>query len=197
MVLGAKSGIVSRKPPRSSATTCSPASVSSFARMLPVQPNPTIATSLGGSLFAMSCLPDAGVAAGDAHERHVELPAVLVDLRDVVVARAGEADELPADEVLVAAVDRIGEEAFDSVHDQDLEEFLAEVAGNLHLALLERVQEVVLRLRVELREGAVSLRLLEVLVDLRDRRAIELRGREAQLVALLVGARLPRPLHVP
>src|SRR5690348_6173346 len=103
--------MVARKPPRSSATTCRPTSVSSFARIDAVQPKPTSTTSLGGSLLAMSRLPDAGVAPGDAHIRHVELLAELVDLCHVVVARPRKTDELPADEVLVPAVDRIGEEA--------------------------------------------------------------------------------------
>src|SRR5690348_6358616 len=144
--------MVSRNPPRSSASTCRPASVSSFARMLAVHPNPTSTTSTEGRRVAMSRLLRRGVAARDAHERHVVFPAVLADLGHVVVARSRKPDELPADEVAVAAVDGIGEEALDGVHDEDLEELLAEVPGDLRLALLERVQEVVLAPCVELCE---------------------------------------------
>src|SRR5437879_3268978 len=48
-----KSGWVSRQPPRSRPTTLRPASASSFARMVPVRPTPTVTTSTGFSLVAM------------------------------------------------------------------------------------------------------------------------------------------------
>src|SRR5882762_105708 len=48
-----KSGCVSRQPPRSRPTTLSPESASSFARMVPVSPTPTVTTSTGFSLVAM------------------------------------------------------------------------------------------------------------------------------------------------
>src|ERR1051325_11731507 len=44
----AKSGLVERMPTRSSAPTRIPASLSSFARMTPVHPRPTMATSTSG-----------------------------------------------------------------------------------------------------------------------------------------------------
>jgi hypothetical protein len=50
----AKSLSVERMAPRSSATTFNPASVSSFARMPPVQPSPTMTASTSFSLVAMS-----------------------------------------------------------------------------------------------------------------------------------------------
>jgi len=48
-----KSGTVSRQPPRSSASTLAPASVSSCAMTEAVQPKPTSTTSTSGSLFAI------------------------------------------------------------------------------------------------------------------------------------------------
>jgi hypothetical protein len=41
--------------------------------------------------------------------------AVLLDFVDVVVARPGKADQLPAGEIAVAAVDRVGEKALAGV----------------------------------------------------------------------------------
>src|SRR4051812_2780350 len=53
----AKSGSVSRQRPRSRPTTRSPASASSLARIVPVNPTPTITASTGFSRLAMSVLP--------------------------------------------------------------------------------------------------------------------------------------------
>src|SRR5258705_11460248 len=93
--------------PRSSATTLSPASVSSFARMPPVQPRPTITTSTSLSFVAMCRPPSAHVRNADRFigERLVlELLDVLPMHRD----RAREADQPPAGLVAVAAMDRVG-----------------------------------------------------------------------------------------
>src|SRR6476646_8884331 len=133
----AKSGSVSRQRPRSRPTTCNPASESSLARMVPVRPTPTTTASTGFSLVAMSVLP---------HEQHVLRMAVLVErrlaLEDVddrdrqrVVRHAmlldmlridgrdaRKADQLPADLVPVAAVDRVGEKALDRIVEQQVEE---------------------------------------------------------------------------
>src|SRR5437899_9372091 len=97
--------------PRSSATTLSPASVSSLARMPPVQPRPTITTSTSLSFVAMCRPPSAHVrnADGIIGERLVlEFLDVLAMHRD----RAREADQPPAGLVAVAAMDRISEHAF-------------------------------------------------------------------------------------
>src|SRR6267142_2625179 len=53
----AKSVCVSRQPPRSRPTTLRPVSASSFARMVPVRPTPTVTTSTGLTLVATSVLP--------------------------------------------------------------------------------------------------------------------------------------------
>src|SRR3954469_2621638 len=96
--------------PRSSATTFSPASVSFFARMPPVQPRPTITTSTSLSFVAMCLPPSAHVrnADGIIGERLVlELLDVLAMHRD----RAWKADQPPAGLVAVAAMDRVSEHA--------------------------------------------------------------------------------------
>ncbi len=54
-----KSGTVSRQPPRSSASTLAPASVSSCAITEAVQPKPTSTTSTSGSFFAIRDFPRA------------------------------------------------------------------------------------------------------------------------------------------
>src|SRR5579859_4533495 len=97
--------------PRSSATTFRPASVSSFARMPPVQPNPTMTTSTSLSFVVM--------AVSLAHIRDADglvgewLVAIL---RDVVAMHrddAGKSDDGPSGLVTVAAVNRIGIHALD------------------------------------------------------------------------------------
>src|SRR3954470_21124412 len=97
--------------PRSSATTFNPASASSFARMPPVQPRPTITTSTSLSFVAMCRSPSAHVRNADRFigERLVlEFFDVLAMYRD----RAREADQPPAGLVAVAAMDRVGKHAF-------------------------------------------------------------------------------------
>src|SRR6476646_9654626 len=126
MKVGAKSVGVSRQTPRSSASTFSPASVSSWPRMAAVHPKPTSTTSTPGSLRAISA-SIAGVpfgAALQADGRQGEALAVFADELSVVVSRAGEADHLPSCHVAIAAIDRIGEKPFDRVLQEDAEEGL-------------------------------------------------------------------------
>src|SRR4051812_4974188 len=96
--------------PRSSATTFMPPSVSSFAKMPPVQPRPTITTSVSLSLVAMSIPPSAHVR--DRQWIVVELLVAVID--DVLLIHLDdpwEADHLPSGLVAVAPVDRVGERA--------------------------------------------------------------------------------------
>src|SRR5690349_20551864 len=133
----AKSGSVSRQRPRSRPTTCNPASASSLARMVPVKPTPTTTASTGFSFVAMSVLPHeqcvlrmavlveralALEKVDDGDGQRVVRHAVLVDVLRIDRRDAGKADQLPADLVAVAAVDRIGEEALDGVVEQQVEE---------------------------------------------------------------------------
>src|SRR5713101_2178404 len=70
-----KSGSVSRQRPRSRPTTLRPESASSFARIVPVRPTPTVTTSTGLSWVAMS---DPRLVV----EHHMDRVAVLVHPRD-------------------------------------------------------------------------------------------------------------------
>src|SRR5262245_20210151 len=98
-------------PPRSRATTFKPAAVNSFASMPPVQPKPTMTASTSFILVAMS-------SSVSAHIRDAErIGAVLLvaELFHVLIMHgdhSGEADDLPARLVPVAAVDRVGKHAF-------------------------------------------------------------------------------------
>src|SRR4030095_6650289 len=105
-----KSGSVSRQRPRSRPTTLRPASASSFARIVPVRPTPTIATSTGFSRVAMSVLSGQHDVLGmpvlvgfgpalehvrDRYRLNVVGYAVLVDERGVHRRDAPEAGPLP------------------------------------------------------------------------------------------------------
>src|SRR5713101_8570147 len=101
-------------PPRSRATTFSPAALSSLASIPPVQPRPTRTTSTSFSLVVMSFSPSAHVRDADRIDR-VFLVAKLLDVLIVHRDHPGEADQLPARLVAVAAVDRVGEHALHDV----------------------------------------------------------------------------------
>src|SRR5712672_1956540 len=98
--------------PRSSATTFNPASTSSFARMPPVQPRPTITTSTSLSLVAMCRPPSAHVRNAD----RIIGERLVIEFLDVIAMKRDhdrEADQSPACLVAVAAMDRVCEHAFD------------------------------------------------------------------------------------
>src|ERR1043166_752987 len=88
-----------------------PASVSSLARVPPVQPGPTMTTSTSLSLVAM--------ARPSTHVRDAERPgrerlaAILLDMIAMHRDDAGKAHDGPARLVAVAAVDRIRIHALD------------------------------------------------------------------------------------
>src|SRR5471032_1063674 len=88
-----------------------PASVSSLARMPPVQPSPTMTTSTSLSFVAM--------ARHSTHVRNADrlvgerLAAILLDMIAMHRDGAGKADDRPSGLVAVAAIDRIGIDAFD------------------------------------------------------------------------------------
>src|ERR1700710_1915820 len=88
-----------------------PASVSSLARMPPVQPSPTMTTSTSLSFVVM--------ARPSTHVRDAErlvrewFAAILLDVIAMHRDDAGKADDGPARLVAVTAVDRVGIHAFD------------------------------------------------------------------------------------
>src|SRR6185503_19030487 len=140
------------------AMTSSPWSVSSFAMIEPVQPRPTMTTSLCGSLRAMSARLRCPVGtAGDGDGRQREAFVMPVDPVEVIVAGAGEADHLPGDHVAVAAVDRVGKEALLDVLERLLEESLAVGAFQLGLAAFEPLEQFVLVVVGQLREMLAAL----------------------------------------
>src|ERR1700710_673797 len=98
-------------PPRSSATTFMPASVSSLARMPPVQPSPTMTTSTSLS-FVVMAYPSTHVRDADRFIRE-RLAAILLHMIAMHRDDAGKADDGPARLVAVAAVYRIGIHALD------------------------------------------------------------------------------------
>src|SRR6185437_15819525 len=142
--------------------------------MLAVQPKPTSTTSTGGSRVAMSGILHArAIAAEQAHRRHRVALAVLVDFRDVVVARSGKADQLPPGKIAVSTVHRIGEKPLDRV-----------------------LQQLVLFGGIELGERTLAI-LAAPCIDVGYPRAVELRRRQLELIALFLRALFPRTLHVP
>jgi len=123
--------------------------------------------------------------------------AILGNLVDVVVARPGESDQTPAGEVAVAAVHRIGEKAFLRVLQKHAEEALGRHIGELDVALLQPGENLILIGRRQGGEGLAGVGAPAMVVDVADRDAIKLRGRQLELVPLLIGSFQPGTLHVP
>src|SRR6476661_2111635 len=78
--------------------------------------------------------------------------AVLFDFRDIVVARTGEPDQLPAREIAVAAIDRIREKTFIGVLPEHREELFGRGAHQFDLALLEAMKNFILIVYAEFRK---------------------------------------------
>src|SRR5215475_10481381 len=181
--------------PRSSATTFKPASASSLARMPPVQPRPTITTSTSLSFVAMCRPPSAHVRNADRiiGERLVlEFFDVLPMHRD----RTREADQLPSGLVAIAAMDRVGEHAFNHGligHGPELAH--RKPALEVDAAGREPLQHL-LALRFSELVEALVVGLTAVRIRGSDAGAIELRRCQRQLVALARHALLPRALHI-
>src|ERR1700691_2161217 len=128
--------------------TSRPASVSSCARIDPVQPSPMITTSLGGSLVVMFSA-SLRRPLGAPREAHGGMGITLVVPAHpvaVVVAGAGIADHFPAAHILVAAVDRVREESFLRVLQQGLEEELAIGSFEPHFSCFQPTEQLILPL---------------------------------------------------
>src|SRR5882757_6209334 len=108
---GMKVVALERGAPRSSATTFMPASVSSLARMPPVQPSPTTTTSTSLSFVVMT-RPSTHVRDAERLVRE-RLAAIFLDVIAMHGDDAGKADDRPSGLVAVAAIDRIGIHALD------------------------------------------------------------------------------------
>src|SRR5215469_1725747 len=125
----------------------------------PTAPMPTMTTSVF-SIAMVRALPSCplgvgpGLQPGDGHAGK-RLFARKVGAR-VEELCAREADELPAGEVLVAAVDRVGEHAFHGMGAQSVEERLRGRECELaRLALFQRADHFVLLGGAELHERLV------------------------------------------
>src|SRR5579872_3015834 len=181
--------------PRSSATTFNPASVSSLARMPPVQPRPTMTTSTSGSLVAMARAPS-------AHVRDAERLAgewLVTVMRDVITMDrddSGKADDCPSGLVAVAAIDRVGIHALDhGLIQRRPEHPHRQAAVESDLAGGEPGQHL-LPLVCSDPVECVAVGLAAMRIGCRDAGAVELGRRQWQLVALCRSAEFPRSLHI-
>src|SRR5256885_2434692 len=115
-------------------------------------------------------------------------------MRRVDGRHAREADQLPADLVAVAAIDRIGKEALQRVGEQHVEEELRAHALQFDLAAVQATQHfILLRCRERAEAAAVLLRAMGI--RLADADAVHLLRRERRLIALLRRALGPRALR--
>src|SRR5215813_7180249 len=119
-VVSVNSSFGLRSAPRSSPTTVSPALVSSRAMMAPVHPMPTMTASTSLSLVAI--VASLREIRQRARRRDVALVEILFDHVLVGGRQAREAEHLPSRLVAVAAIHRVGEEAFHHHAVQAIEE---------------------------------------------------------------------------
>src|SRR5882757_4695264 len=180
--------------PRSSATTFRPASVSSLARMPPVQPSPTMTTSTSLSFMVMA-RPSTHVRDADRLGRE-RLASIFLHMVAMHRNDAGKTDDRPSCLVAIAAVDRVGIDAFDhglikrrpeSPHRQPVVE--SDFSGG-------QTDQYLLALRDFDPVKRFAVRLAAMRVGRLDAGTIELRGRQRQLKTLARGALLPGALHV-
>src|SRR5499433_1727169 len=163
--------------------------------MPPVQPKPTMTASTSFILFAMSSSVSAHV--GDAERvGGIFLVAKLLDVLIMHGDHSGEADDLPACLIPVAAVNRVGKHAFhDGLIHRGEEDARRRSVFERNLAGLE-TQEKLLALAL----GGLLDTLAESFdaerVGGRNAGAIQFRGCERKLIALARHAKLPRALHV-
>src|SRR6266480_915187 len=131
----------------------------------------------------------------DRYRHGVVRHAVLIDMRRVDGRHAREADQLPADLVAVAAIDRIGKEALQRVREQHVEEELRAHRLQLDLAAVQAAQHFIL-LRWRERAEAVAVLFRAMGIHLPDADAVHLLRRERRLIALLRRALGPWALAI-
>src|SRR5215472_1696798 len=124
--------------------TFMPALPSSAARIPPAAPTPTMTTSVFSVAMA-HILPSAGLGLQTNDGQPREWSAALHVRRGELQLPAGESDQPPAGEVLVAAVNRVGEHPFHRVRAHGVEEGGRRGPGELaRLALFDRGDDLVL-----------------------------------------------------
>ena len=101
---------------------------------------------------------------------------MLADVRAVVIVRAGEADQLPADHVAVAAIHRVAEEALERVLQEHREEGLGVDALQLDVAFFEAVQHLVLVRGRKFGKALAGIFVAAMLVDGLDGGAVKWAG---------------------
>src|SRR5690606_30514505 len=122
---------------------------------------------------------------------------VMVEVVAVVVARAGKADEAPADHVPVAAINRIAEETLDRVVENEFEKGRRRDALEFEFAFLHGREDAVLDLGAEFVERLSFMGPATVRVERGERLAVEPGRRAFELVSLLLGALGERAFRVP
>src|ERR1700722_1066593 len=178
-----KSSAGMRCVPRSSATTLSPALVSSRATMLLLQPAPTRTASTAFIVLAIDPSPSAEVR--DRLRLDVDfLAAIGFRLGAVARRQAGIADHAPGHLVAIAAIDGVGEEAFHRRLVERLEKRLGVEVGELRLPLIHRLERGVAVGRREPVE-ILAVGLARPGVGRPDASGEEFARRQRQLVAVL------------
>src|SRR3954447_26519097 len=141
--------------------TLIPALPSSAARMPPAAPAPTMTTSVFSVAMTLA-LPHRGLRLQTDHGRSLISLAALHVGGGKLRLRARKAHEAPAGEILIAAIDRVGEHALDGVDAHGVEEGLGLRPGEIRsLAGVERLEHFILLGGAEPRERCV-LRLLAI-----------------------------------
>src|SRR5690349_1229136 len=172
------SGAKSRGPrrvPASRPTTSKPAAASGSTATPPAPPKPTTTTSARSSLVAIALsrgrvLVELRVIVGGA-ERGLELGVHALLFGRHRQAQTRIADELPADEVLIAAVARIAERAFERVPEHELEERARRRREPGHAIAFEIADELVLALRRQRGERCAAAR-ARVRIERREARGV-------------------------
>src|SRR5262245_2221194 len=163
--------------------------------MPPVQPRPTMTASTSFILFAMS-------SSVSAHVRDAERVAgifLVAKLLHVLIMHgdhSGEADDLPARLVPVAAVNRVGKHAFhDGLIHRGEEDARRRSVFERHLAGLE-TQEKLLALALGDFVETLAVGLDAKRISRCNAGAIQLRWCERKLISLARHAFLPWTLHI-
>src|ERR1019366_9368026 len=167
--------------------TLRPEAASSLARMEPANPTPMTTTSTSLSFCGIGLFPTrsgghrvVARAIGDAQGFSMKFNSMLIDQIVVIRIRAGETDHLPCNFVLVAAINRIGEESFNRVLQKEVEEYVRRHAVKVDVSCFESRKICVFFFGRQLVER-LFLR-SKVRIDRENGSAEEFRGRVLELI---------------
>src|SRR5437588_2520065 len=151
-----------------------PALPSSAARIPPAAPAPTMTTSVFSIAMTRASASALGLRLQAGHGYPRECLSALHVGRGECRLRAREADQTPAGEILVAAIDRVREHALDGVRTQRVEEGARARPGkSAGFAGLERRDHLVLRSGTQLDEG-LAIGRAAVLIERGESPSIEI-----------------------